>query len=100
MRRSLAEEASRLLCILEKRTLLTSLVCYLRLKSLVLTFLMSQTATEVSEDPVTIRFLSKGEQSTLIISCTWPSIQLVAFLVSLESQILSFLSSPTVQKMN
>jgi len=97
--RSWLLEASKLLCIFEKRTLFTSLVWDLRLKSFVFTFLMSQTATVVSAEPVIIKNWSNGEQSTLMISWTWPSIELVALFGSLVSHIFIFLSSPTVAKM-
>ena len=99
-RLSWPEEAIKLLCILEKRTLLMSLVWPLRLNSFVLTLRISHTAQVLSADPVTMRYWSNGEQSTLITSPTCPSMELVGFLGSLMSQILNFLSSPTVANMN
>lgn len=65
---SCPDEAIRLLYILENRTLLMSLVCERRLNSLVLTLRISHTAQVVSAEPVTIKYWSNGEQSTLIIS--------------------------------
>ena len=100
IRRSWPEEASKLLCILENLTLFTSLVWPLRAKSFVFTFLMSQTATVPSADPVHMRYWSNGEQSTPRISPTCPSTELVGLFGSLMSQILNFLSSPTDAKMN
>lgn len=92
---SWAEDASKFDCIWLNLTLLTSLVWLFSENNFVLTFLISQTATVVSADPVHTKYWSNGEQSTDMISWTWPSIEIVGCEGSLISQILIFLSSPT-----